>query len=467
MKTQRGKLYFVTKGGTGLKGKLIILLALSAVPFIMVLGNSMLIPVLPEMQKQLGISQFQASLVISLFSVPAGIIIPFAGFLSDRLGRKIIIVPSLIIYGLGGLVAGLSALIIKNPYWFIIAGRIIQGVGAAGTAPVTMALVGDMFINKERSKALGYIEASNGMGKVISPVLGSLIALVTWYATFFVFPVLTFLTALAVWFLVKEPSAQQDQQGIRQYFGTIKNIFSKKAGFLITAFLAGSLSLLLLFGILFFLSDFLELSLKLFGVKKGLVLAIPVLAMSSTSFITGTYIKKQVSLMKKLVIIGLGTIALSLGVLPLFKNPWFNVAIMSVAGIGVGLILPCLNTLITSSTSTQERGMVTSLYGSVRFLGVAAGPPLFGLLTHYGRYVMFWSSAGAVLAIGVLSLIALPAQAPPHTNKSKNKNWQTIFMETITFKNTIGHLVTRKPLQGKNQQEQQIDQSNPQKNQND
>lgn len=65
-----------------------ILAALGAVPFIMVLGNSMLIPVLPEMQKQLGITQFQTSLVISMFSIPAGLAIPFAGFLSDRLGRK-------------------------------------------------------------------------------------------------------------------------------------------------------------------------------------------------------------------------------------------------------------------------------------------------------------------------------------------------------------------------------------------
>ncbi len=393
---------------------IIVLAALGAVPFIMVLGNSMLIPVLPQMQKNLGISQFQTSLVISLFSIPAGVVIPFAGLLSDRFGRKRVIVPSLIIYGIGGLVAGIAALFLTKCYWVIITGRVIQGIGAAGTAPVTMALVGDIFTTKERSKALGYLEAANGFGKVVSPVLGSLIAIVAWYATFFLFPLLTVPIAIAVWLLVKEPAAKSRRQSIGQYFSSVKAIFENKAGFLITAFLSGSLALFLLFGILFFLSDFLESSLKIFGVKKGLVLAIPVSVMSGTSFITGAFIKKKVPLMKKLVVIGLGVMALTLGALPFMKNPWLDVGVMSATGIGAGLILPCLNTLITSSSSIQERGMITSLYGAVRFFGVAAGPPVFGLLDNYGRYIMFWSSAGGALAIGILSLLKLPSREPSH-----------------------------------------------------
>ncbi len=422
-----------------MKGKTMwVLAALGAVPFIMVLGNSMLIPVLPQMEKQLGITHFQTSLMISLFSIPAGLVIPIAGLLSDRFGRKQIIVPSLIIYGIGGLIAGVAALLLTKAYWVIIAGRIVQGIGAAGTAPVTMALVGDIFTSKERSKALGYIEASNGLGKVVSPILGSLIAIVAWYATFFLFPLLTVPIAIAVWLLVKEPSAQKTQQSIKQYFGSVKTIFKNKAGFLITAFLAGSLALLLLFGILFFLSDYLESSLKLFSVKKGLVLAIPVLAMSSTSLTTGAIIKKKVPLMKKLVISGLGVLTLTLGILPFIKNPWLEVGVMSGSGIGVGLILPCLNTLITSSTSTQERGMVTSLYGGVRFFGVAAGPPLFGLLDKYGRYVMFWSGAGAALIIGILGVLLLPSGAPAHeqspTPGPAKKSWGVIFLDKITAK---------------------------------
>lgn len=462
-----------------MKGKTVLILAsLSAVPFIMVLGNSMLIPVLPQMQKQLGISQFQTSLIISLFSIPAGLTIPFAGFLSDRLGRKIIIAPALLLYGIGGLVAGSAALLLgKSAYWAIIAGRITQGIGAAGTAPVAMALVGDIFTTKERSKALGFIEASNGLGKVASPILGSLIALVAWYATFFVFPLLTVPTAIAVWFLVKESSAKTNKQSIRQYLGSIGTIFKNKAAFLISAFFAGALSLMLLFGILFYLSDYLESSLRLFGVKKGLVLAIPVLVMSATSLTTGTLIKKQVPLMKKLVVTGLGIATLTLGILPFFRSPWLNVGIMAAAGIGVGLILPCLNTLITSSTSTQERGMVTSLYHGVRFFGVALGPPIFGLLDNFSKYVMFWTGAAATLLLGIVCLFTLPSKVQNYQNQEqsanaandKKQNWGKVFLDTVTLRNSIGQLVTRKPLQqesvhkGTKQDEKQAAPDHPQK----
>ena len=165
-----------------------VLAALSGVPFIMVLGNSMIIPVLTEIKNALNLSGFETSLIITLFSVPAGIIIPLAGFLSDRFGRKIVIAPSLIIYGLGGIIAGLGPLFLAgSAYPVMLGGRVLQGIGAAGTAPIAMALCGDLFTGKERSKSLGIIEAANGFGKVVSPILGALIGLIAWYATFLFF----------------------------------------------------------------------------------------------------------------------------------------------------------------------------------------------------------------------------------------------------------------------------------------
>ena len=81
---------------------------LAAVPFMMVLGNSMLFPVFPRMQAALHLTGLQTSLVVTAFSVPAGILIPFAGYLSDRHGRKPIMAPALVIFGIGALIAGLS-----------------------------------------------------------------------------------------------------------------------------------------------------------------------------------------------------------------------------------------------------------------------------------------------------------------------------------------------------------------------
>ena len=115
------------------------IIALSFVPFIMVLGNSMLIPVFTNIKQDLQINQLQANLLISYFSFPAAILIPFLGFLSDRIGRKKILIPSLILYGIGGAISGFSGMILNDPYNYILFGRLIQGIGAAGTSPATSA----------------------------------------------------------------------------------------------------------------------------------------------------------------------------------------------------------------------------------------------------------------------------------------------------------------------------------------
>lgn len=392
------------------KPKASVLAALSGVPFIMVLGNSMIIPVLPDIKGALDLTEFDVSMIITLFSVPAGLIIPLAGFLSDRFGRKVVIVPSLILYGLGGVVAGLAGGYLDRgtAYSAILGGRIIQGIGAAGTAPIAMALCGDLFTGKERSKSLGIIEAANGFGKVLSPVLGSLVGLIAWYATFLFFPAVVIPIAIGVWLLIKEPESNRTKQSIGEYLQSIKKIFKKKSAMLLTSFLAGMTSLLLLFGVLFFLSEYLESRYGLKGVVKGLALAIPVLFMSSTSYVTGTLIKKKLKLIKWLVFAGLALISVSLAVLGIFnRNTILFFVAISVAGVGTGLTLPCLNTIITSSCQAQRRGLVTSLYGSVRFFGVALGPPAFGLLMGYNRSLMFWSAASLAGVAALLSVFLI------------------------------------------------------------
>ncbi|SHF67610.1 MFS transporter, ACDE family, multidrug resistance protein [Desulfofundulus australicus DSM 11792] len=383
----------------------LVLAALSGVPFIMVLGNSMIIPVLPAIKEALHLTQFKVSLLITLFSVPAGIIIPLAGFLSDRFGRKKVIVPALILYGLGGILAGLAAIFLKSMvYQAILAGRILQGMGAAGTAPIAMALTGDLYTGKQRATALGIIEAANGLGKVVSPVLGALLGLITWYATFLFFPLVIIPVVLGVYFLVSEPEQNRQAQSVREYLKSIARVFEKKSAMLLTSFLGGAVALLTLFGVLFFLSEHLETVFRLNGVRKGMALAVPVLFMSSTSYLTGRLIKKRLALMKWLVVTGLALISGALTLMGFYRTTYLFFIAISLAGIGTGLALPCLNTIITSSTAAQRRGLVTSLYGGVRFLGVALGPPLFGLLMNYGLPLMFWSTA--TLA-GVAALLAV------------------------------------------------------------
>ena len=378
--------------------------ALAGVPLIMVLGNSMLIPVLPDIKDTLHLTSVQVSLLITLFSVPAGITIPLAGFLSDRYGRKPVIIPSLVIYGLGGIVAASASIFLKDAAFFgILAGRVLQGAGAAGTAPIAMALCGDLFSGKQRSQSLGTIESANGLGKVISPVLGSAVGLITWYAAFIFFPIIVIPVVIGMWFLVKEPDTKRNKQKLDIYLKNFTKVFKKQKGLLLSSYLAGAIALMVLFGVLFYLSEFLEQQYGLDGIKKGLVLAIPVLFMSGTSFVSGFIIKGKEPLMKILVVSGLTIMTVALILLPLSSNVILYFVAISVVGIGTGMVLPCLNTLITSAASADERGLVTSLYGSVRFFGVAFGPPLYGFLASKGTGLMFWSSSGLTLLGAILS----------------------------------------------------------------
>lgn len=384
----------------------IMLAGLSTVPFVMVLGNTILIPILPAMQRALDITSLQASLVITLFSVPAGLAIPFAGLAADYFGRKIVIIPALTLYGIGGLVTGGAALLDIGPtYAVIIAGRALQGIGAAGTAPIAMTLTSDLFTGQIRGRALGVIEAANGFGKVVSPVLGAAVGLIIWFAPFFVFPGLTALSAVAVWLLVKESHNQKEPPAPARYFESVKNVFATKTALLLSVFLAGSLALFVLFGILFFLSEHLEQRYHLSLIVKGLALAIPVLFMSVTSYVTGLVIKRKLHLMKFLIVTGLVLMTAALAVMPVSENTYLFFTAVSFIGIGVGLMLPCLTTLITSSVDLTKRGIITSLYGGVRFLGVAGGPAVFALLLPLGIKAMSWVVGAGALATAVIVFI--------------------------------------------------------------
>ena len=382
------------------KGLVWEFIAIATIPMVLVFGNSMLVPILPEMQKEMNITKFQSSLVITLFSFTAGLFIPVLGYLSDRFTRKSIIIPSLIIYGSAGILAGFGA--IWKLYWVVMAARTIQGLAAAGTAPIAMALVGDLYKGGTQSKALGLTEASNGTGKVLSPILGALLALIVWYAPFFAFPLFCALSLCAVIWLIKEPKKEKEPEKLKTYISKIGEIFRKKGKWLIPAFFSGALGLFILFGVLFYLSNILEDDpYKIDGVIKGLILAIPLLGMVTTSYITGSVIKKNGILMRWLMNIGLAMMTVTLAAsIFFFKNIYVFVGLLTISSIGTGLLLPCLNTMITGSVEREQRGAITSLYSSLRFLGVAAGPPLFG-------WVMEKSDRAIFISVSALSLIAL------------------------------------------------------------
>jgi ACDE family multidrug resistance protein len=388
--------------------------ALATVPFVMVLSNSMIVPILPDMQKALRTGPLQVSLFITVFSIAAGLIIPIGGYLSDRIGRKPVIIPSLLLFGLGGGLAGLAPLLAGRPYGWMIAGRVLQGVGAGGTYQVAMALAGDIFRTAERSKAIGLLEASNGLGKVASPIIGAAVALLAWYAPFFVYPLIAWVSALAVWLLVREPEETGSRgQAFSRYLKGLGRVWTDKALPLGASFLAGALVLFFLFGVLSYYADILEAPHRVFGIRKGLIIAIPVAVMALASYLSGTFlVRKLARLAKVVVLVGLGLIVVAFAAMFAFHRHIYPFsAAIALMGLGNGLVLPSLNTMITSATSTRQRGTVTSLYGTVRFFGAALGPPAFTKAVSLGAAAMFLGSAGAAAVAFLLALLLIDQRA--------------------------------------------------------
>jgi MFS transporter, ACDE family, multidrug resistance protein len=390
------------------------ILSLSSIPLVMTLGNSMLIPVLPMMEKELHISSFQSSLIITIYSIVAILLIPIAGFLSDRIGRKKVIIPSLLIAGIGGLISAFASWKINDPYILILIGRLFQGLGAAGAAPIVLPLVGDMCKNeKDVNSGLGLIETSNTFGKVLSPILGAFLATFLWYMPFIAIPVFCLISVILIQFMIVTPKDNEvDKSSFIMFLKKVKHILVKEGRWLISIFIVGCICMYILFGMLFYLSSDLEDKYGINGVIKGLILAIPLGALCLASFITGKKLGKDKNHIKWVIFIGIVMMTLTLLGISYTTNIYILLGALIISGIGIGISLPSLDALITNGVEKDQRGTITSIYSSARFIGVALGPPTFVILIEISHKALFFTvtGIGAFAALLVLFFIKPPKQ---------------------------------------------------------
>ncbi|MGG0658062.1 MFS transporter [Rummeliibacillus pycnus] len=390
------------------------IISLASIPLVMTLGNSMLIPVLPILEEKLGISSLQSSMVITSYSVAAILLIPVAGYLSDRYGRKIVILPSLILALIGGLIAALASWKMQNPYTIIIIGRVLQGIGAAGAMPIVIPLVGDLYNgdDEKTSTTLGIIETSNTFGKVLSPILGSSFAALLWFLPFFSISVFSLISIILILFFVKTPKEKDEPIAFKEFVQNVKKTFKQDGSWLFVVFLIGVYVMLVLFSMLFFLSEDLEKTHDIHGVKKGFVLAIPLLLLCIASYVTGKKIKGNLKTIKKMIIICLIIVSLSIVFVGFSKERLILLlVVVSIAGIALGALLPVLDAIITENIRKEERGTVTSFYSSARYIGVAAGPPVMSLVmnNYLNMSYIVAGVLGLILFLFVLKFIKIEA----------------------------------------------------------
>jgi len=386
------------------------LVALASVPLIMTLGNSMLIPVLPLIEKTINISSFQSSMLITIYSIVSIILIPLAGYLSDQFGRKAIIIPGLVIVAIGGLVSGLASWKMEEPYVMILLGRLIQGIGASGAFPVVIPTIGDMFDSEaDISQGLGIIETSNTFGKVLSPILGASFAAWIWFVPFFAIPVFSLIAIVMVMLMVQVPkNKEENKQKFADFIQQIKDILQQKGRWLYAIFALGWVSMFVYFGILFYFTSVLEKDYHIEALQRGFIIAIPLLTLCLTSYLVGRNIGQEKKLMKWITFSGSAIITGSLIGAGFVGSLVMLVVTLSIAGIGIGAVLPSLDAMITEGIEQEHRGTITSLYSSMRLLGVALGPPFSAfLMKSFANNIVFFVLAGVGAAAAVIAFVAI------------------------------------------------------------
>ncbi|MEW6308992.1 MAG: MFS transporter, partial [Bacillota bacterium] len=188
-------------------------------------------------------------------------------------------------------------------------------------------------------------------------------------------------------------------------------VFTRSGLSLAVLFLCGLLALFLYFGVLSILSDLLEDRANIEGVMLGLVIAIPVFAMALSSFLSGRWLSQQpANVLRLAVVAGLTLAATGLFASGFMRNPLWLVGTIAGMGVGNGIVLPALNSLVTSTAGRGGRGLVTSLYGTARHIGAASGPPALAAAIGLGRQPVFWTLAAVVLGVAVAAFYLIETE---------------------------------------------------------
>lgn len=174
--------------------------------FIAFLGIGLVIPVLPTLMNELGITGTTVGYLTAAFAIAQLIISPFAGRAADKWGRKIMIVVGLFIFGISEFLFGFG----KEIEWLFVS-RILGGISAAFIMPAVTAFIADITNLDTRPKALGYMSAAISTGFIIGPGIGGFLAeFGTRIPFFFAGALGTFAAVLSI-ILLSEPDRTEEE----------------------------------------------------------------------------------------------------------------------------------------------------------------------------------------------------------------------------------------------------------------
>lgn len=355
--------------------------------FLVMVGFGIIIPVLPFYAENMGASPTELGLLMAIYSLMQLLFAPMWGRVSDRIGRK-----PVIMIGIIGLSVSFFLMAISTELWMLFAARIIGGILSSANMPTVMAYVADITTDEDRGKGMGIIGAATGLGFIFGPAIGGVFSEIQLNLPFFIAGASSLFTFFLVIAVLKETLTPE-----KRNTSTKQNQSFKKA-------LNGPISML------FFLQFFVSISLagleatfayfaavraNLDAVKLGYIFMIMGLAQA---FVQGGLIGKLTKKFGEGTVIQMGIIisAIGFGLILLTKDFITAAIYLTIFGVGNGLIRPGVSSLLTKKSSTGH-GSTTGLLSSFDSLGRIIGPPLGGWLYSISFNLPYVS--GIVLSI--------------------------------------------------------------------
>lgn len=351
------------------------LLILSFTLVVIMLGFGMVIPIMPFYIDSMGASGFQLGLLVASYGVMRLIFAPLWGSLSDRVGRKPILLIGVFGNGLTLLLFGLS-----TQLWMLFLARSLSGVLSSATSPTTMAYISDSTSKEDRGGGMGMLGAAVGLGTVIGPGLGGWLAGESLATPFFIAAALSMVSLLLIIFLLPESLPSQDRRISVDKKASIpvwrmwKAIFSPLGTMLLMAFLVA-------FSGTIFYAIFGLYALEKFNYGTQQVGSIMMVVGLVSALTQGLMIGPLTKRWGEAVVIKISLLATSIGFLILIPVNSFVTVLLS-TGIFIlanSLMMPAVSAL-TSKWVTLDQGTTMGLSNSFMSLGRIIGPLFAGFL---------------------------------------------------------------------------------------
>jgi len=320
----------------------------------------------------------------------------FIGYLLDKIGRKPVLISSLVIY----IVAGSLGFYVHNLY-IILVGRIFIGIAAAGIMNSTLTLIADYYHGTKRDRVLGFQVAAGALGAVVYTILGGVLSDVNWNYPFLIFflPVVLVPTTI---FLLPEPNRTEmvendalSEKSELENGNSYKEFISSKWIIIISYFLIFVTMFIFYIGtaqISFYIKEDIDTSVT--NLQIGLAIA---LVMFAAAIIGACYrlIKKWLNFFTIFII---GFSLLGIGFLLISYARSYNMILIAavIGGLGTGLILPNFSLYLVNNTTSKNRGRIVSGYNAMWYIGEALSPIVFEPIIRSTSYSTAFLIGGIV-----------------------------------------------------------------------